>query len=148
MGVSWRTTWDSFSLNLAGSKSDSTRLTLSASGAALSKWSLNATGSYTLPFGMSLDLLCGYSSLSNIVTQNAAVAPETTATEAMGSATASQLSLTVKGTIASFLTLSGNYDYTSRSPSIGDPAFQKKLLSEQWSQQTMTVFSMSASYSF
>lgn len=148
MGVSWRTTWDSFSLTLAGSKSDSTRLTLSASGAALSKWSLNATGSYTLPFGMSLDLLCGYSSLSNIVTQNAAVAPETTATEAMGSATASQLSLTVKGTIASFLTLSGNYDYTSRSPSIGDPAFQKKLLSEQWSQQTMTVFSMSASYSF
>jgi tetratricopeptide (TPR) repeat protein len=146
LNASWLRNFEDFSLNLSGSKTDLTRVPVMAPKTVLNKNSVSATVSYSMLFGLSVDVLAGYSQLSNLVVQLPAVAE--VVPEAMASGSAKQLSVSLKVSPVSFLSLNTSYDYTSRALTIGNAEFEKKMQTDNWSQQTITTLKISANMNF
>jgi hypothetical protein len=68
--------------------------------------------------------------------------------ETMASGSGKRLLVTLKVSPTSFAAFSASYDYTTRSLSVGDTSLEKKMLSENWSQQTVTTLNLSVNYAF
>jgi tetratricopeptide (TPR) repeat protein len=143
---SWLTNFDDISLQIAASKTDVTRVPLFKLGQPLKQWTASATGTYMLPLAISLDLLGGYTSSSNMVTQLPAV--DGVVPEALGTMTGKQFKITLKGKFSSFLSISSSYSYVSQSPAIDNPAFEKEIIKNNFSQNTSTSVSLGISESF
>lgn len=142
---SWLTNFDDISLVIAASKADVTRVPLANAG-TLNKWDASATGTYMLPFDISCDLVGTYTSSSNMVLQLPAV--DGVVPEALGTMTGKLFKIALKGKIASIISLSGSYAYQSQSPAVNDPAFEKSILTANFSQNSSTSVSLGISQSF
>ncbi len=144
---SWLTNFEDISLGIAATKTDVTRLPKFLKNTALKQWTASATGTYLLPFELSVELLGAYTSLSNVVVQLDKGA-DGVVPESLGTMTGKQLKISLSGKIAGFLSLKGSYSYETRTPVIDDPAFEKELLKNNFSENTSTSLSLAVSQSF
>jgi hypothetical protein len=70
------------------------------------------------------------------------------ADEVMASGSGNQVKATVKAAPVSFVTLSASWDYTTRKLSVSDAGFEKFMMTDNWSTQTLTTLNVGMSYSF
>jgi hypothetical protein len=145
--LNWTRNFEDFSLSLIGNKTDQTREPLSANKAIMGQTSYKLEGTYNLSFGVSLvgdAVMYNYTDLVVLNGGTITDGPD----ESLASGSGKQFVGALKISPFSYVTVSAVYDYTNRSISAGDDAFNKKTLTDNWSKQTVTTLNLGVNYSF
>jgi hypothetical protein len=147
LDLGWVRNFDDFGLGLSGNKTDRTREELTAGKIVLNETSAKIEGTYNMSFGVSLVTSGALYQYANLVVLNGGTVKDGP-DEAMASGTGKRLLVTLKVSPVSFVSFSASYDYTTRSLSTGVVSLERKMLGEDWSQQTTTTLNLSANYAF
>ena len=145
--LSWVRSFEDYTLGVSANKTDKTRGELTAGRIILSETSAKIEGTYNMSFGVSLVASGAMYKYADLVVLNGGAikdGPE----EAMASGAGKRLLVTLKVSPVSFVAFSASYDYTTRGFSLGEATLEKKMLGENWSQQTVTTLNLSANYAF
>jgi hypothetical protein len=150
LDASWLENFDDFSVSVSANKSDNTRSadTVEFSNKlVLAQTSAKIEGSYNFSFGISAGASAALFQYDQIVIRNNGRVVEGS-DEVKAGGSGNQIKATLKISPASFATVSTSYDYTERKLSVSDGSFEKIMMQDHWSQQTLTTMNLSFSYSF
>jgi tetratricopeptide (TPR) repeat protein len=152
--VSWLRNLDDFSLGLSANNTTKTRagdFVSSSNAQVLDLTSGKIEGTYNMNFGLSVIVSYTQIQYGKIVVRNVVVKDPRVpdgADEVMASGSGNQVKATVKAAPVSFMTLSASWDYTTRKLSVSDAGFEKFMMTDNWSTQTLTTLNVGMSYSF
>ena len=150
LDASWLRNFDDFSVSVSANKSDNTRSADAvefSNKLVLGQTSAKIEGSYNFSFGISAGASAALFQYDQIVIRNNGRVVEGS-DEVKAGGSGNQIKATLKISPASFATVSTSYDYTERKLSVSDGSFQKIMMQDHWSQQTLTTLNLSFSYSF